>query len=58
MIAVELLYSAIGAGVGASGSVFIVFKILMSALKEDINEVKHSADQAHQRLDRHLDTHN
>lgn len=54
---IEFIASAIGAGVGASGSVFVVFRVLLSAMKEDIGEAKKTADQAHKRLDRHLEAH-
>lgn len=52
----DLIASAIGAGIGAASSVFIVFRVLMAALKEDINEAKRSAAQAHRRIDRHIES--
>lgn len=54
---IELLYSAAGAGVGAAGSVWFVFRIMLSAMKEDIKEADKKADTAHRRLDNHLQSH-
>lgn len=57
MLSVDVFYSAVGAGVGAAGSVFVVFRVFMAAMKEDIHEVKETANKAHARLDRHLESH-
>lgn len=37
---VDLIASAVSAGVGAASSVFIVFRVLMAGMKEDIVEAK------------------
>ena len=51
----DLIYSAIGASVGAGSSVFFVFRILLSAIKDDIRETKITAHMAHTRIDRILE---
>lgn len=57
MMAYEIIVLAGAAAAGSAGSVWAVFRIMVAAIKEDVREAKETAGQAHQRLDRHLESH-
>jgi len=56
-MASDTIFIADSAAAGSVGAVWAVFRVMVAAIKEDITEVKKTAGQAHQRLDRHLESH-
>ena len=53
----ELLASFAGAGVGSAGAVWFVFRVMVAAIRDDVNDVKVSVRDSHLRIDKHLEGH-